>query len=99
MNNNIDYENTYTVEIFKKDARISKRKGGRRFVKALDLKIKNPVLLKQEMKKKYSESKKFIVEVNKTYVKRVNLMSGTEYWERFDTPHFCSPSSESYWSM
>jgi hypothetical protein len=99
MNNNIDYENTYTVEIFKKDARISKRKGGRRFVKTLDLKIKNPVLLKQEMKKKYSESKKFIVEVNKTYVKRVNLMSGTEYWERFDTPHFCSPSSESYWSM
>ena len=99
MDNNIDYENTYTVEIFKKDGRISKRKGGRRFVKTLDLKVKNPDLLKQEMEKKYPESKKFIVEVNKTYVKRTNLMSGTEYWERFDMPYYCSPSSESYWSM
>jgi len=99
MNSNIDYENTYTVMIFKKDARISKRRGGRRFVKTIDLKVKNPVLLKHEMEKKYPESKKFIVEVNKTYVKRKHLIRDIEYWERFDTPSYCSPSSESYWSM
>ena len=32
-------------------------------------------------------------------VERVNLMSGKKYMERRDTPIFCSPSSESYWSM
>jgi len=24
---------------------------------------------------------------------------GNEYQERYDTPSFCSPSSESFWSM
>ena len=31
-------------------------------------------------------------------VKRVNMMSGLEYYESVNTPSFCSPSSESYWS-
>ena len=26
-------------------------------------------------------------------------LGGKEYQERYDTPRFCSPSSESYWSM
>ena len=34
-----------------------------------------------------------------TYVTRKNMMTGKEYQERFDTPYFCSPSRESYWSM
>ena len=41
----------------------------------------------------------FIVYVYETYVTRKNMMSGREYQERYDTPYFCSPSSESYWSM
>ena len=32
-------------------------------------------------------------------VTRRNLMSGKEYQEDVNTPNFCSPSSESYWSM
>lgn len=32
-------------------------------------------------------------------VKRVNLMSGKEYYESVNTPNYCSPSSETYWSM
>lgn len=32
-------------------------------------------------------------------VERVNMMSGKTYMEAEDTPYFCSPSSESYWSM
>ena len=32
-------------------------------------------------------------------VERVNLMSGQKYLEAEDTPNFCSPASESYWSM
>lgn len=32
-------------------------------------------------------------------VKRVNLMSGKAYYESVNTPNYCSPSSEAYWSM
>ena len=32
-------------------------------------------------------------------VVRKNLMTGQEFEEDVNTPHFCSPSSESYWSM
>lgn len=32
-------------------------------------------------------------------VKRVNLMSGLVYEEDINTPHYCSPASESYWTM
>jgi hypothetical protein len=31
-------------------------------------------------------------------VERTNLMSGLKYMEAEDTPNFCSPSSEAYWS-
>ena len=31
-------------------------------------------------------------------VERVNLMSGEKFMEAEDTPNFCSPSSETYWS-
>jgi hypothetical protein len=41
----------------------------------------------------------FIVEVFETYVTEKNLMTGKEFKERYDTPYFCSPSSESFWSM
>jgi hypothetical protein len=32
-------------------------------------------------------------------VTRKNLMTGQEYQEDVNTPNFCSPSSESFWSM
>jgi hypothetical protein len=32
-------------------------------------------------------------------VTRRNAMSGKEFQEAEDTPYFCSPSSETYWSM
>ena len=32
-------------------------------------------------------------------VTRVSMMSGKEYKESINTPHYCSPSSETYWSM
>lgn len=32
-------------------------------------------------------------------VEKVNLMSGKTYWESINTPNYCSPSSEAYWSM
>ena len=32
-------------------------------------------------------------------VERTNLMTGQKYQEDVNTPNFCSPSSESFWSM
>jgi hypothetical protein len=32
-------------------------------------------------------------------VERVNLMSGKKYMEPSNTPNYCSPASEAYWSM
>lgn len=32
-------------------------------------------------------------------VERVNLMTGEKYLESINTPNYCSPSSETYWSM
>ncbi len=32
-------------------------------------------------------------------VRRINLIGGKEFWEPSNTPNYCSPSSESYWSM
>lgn len=31
-------------------------------------------------------------------VERINLQSGQKYMEAEDTPNFCSPASETYWS-
>ena len=39
----------------------------------------------------------------KTYrpkmVERTNLMTGKKFQEDVNTPYYCSPSSETYWSM
>ena len=84
----------YTLEIYKADRRT---KEGRRLVVKQDFApstrdyIENVV----EQKRKLG----FIVELFETYVTRKNLMGGKEYQERYDTPRFCSPSSEAYWSM
>jgi hypothetical protein len=32
-------------------------------------------------------------------VERVNMMTGKKYMESVNTPAYCSPASESYWSM
>jgi hypothetical protein len=40
----------------------------------------------------------FYKNIEKT-VERTNLMSGKTFRESVNTPSYCSPSSESYWSM
>ena len=32
-------------------------------------------------------------------VQRQHLLNGRPIFERINTPHYCSPSSETYWSM
>lgn len=84
----------YTLEIYKVDRRT---KEGRRLVAKQDFAPSTDAYIKAvaESKRKLG----FIVEVFSTYVTNTNSMSGKQFQERYDTPYYCSPRSESYWSM
>jgi len=84
----------YTLELYRADKRT---KEGRRLYAKEDF-----AECTQDYIQAVAEGKRrlgFIVEVHETWVTRKNLMGGREFRERYDTPYFCSPSSESYWSM
>ena len=92
----------YTFEIYKKDARIKKderygrNKKGLRFVEVKDF---APVTRDYIEALAYDFRKEgLVVHVYETFVSRKNMMSGKEYLERYDTPYYCSPSSETFWS-
>jgi len=92
----------YTIEIYKADKRIkeSNRRGGNkagmRLVDVLDYKPSTSDFI-QQIAKDFREAG-FIAEIFETYVTKQNLMGGKEFQERYDTPYYCSPSSETYWS-
>jgi hypothetical protein len=89
----------FTIEIYKKDAR---KKTGERLVGKYDYDRKDrEAMLREtnELYELYHPKMGYRFEIHETYVKRNNLMGGAEYQERYDTPRFCSPSSEAYWSM
>jgi len=92
----------YTFEIFKADKRIKKderygrNKVGLRFVEVKDfapLTRSHVEALAEDFRKEG-----LVVHVYETFVTRKNMMSGKEYQERYDTPYYCSPSSETFWS-
>lgn len=85
----------YTVIVFKKDKRT---KSGEREVLRKDYDTDNLSILAHTVKHTWTPSK-FRTEIHETYVTRRNAQTGKEFQERFDTPYFCSPSSETYWSM
>jgi hypothetical protein len=84
----------YTLELYRADKRT---KEGRRLHSVEDF-----AECTQAYIEAVAEGKRrlgFIVEVHETWVTRTNMMGGREYRERYDTPRYCSPSSEAYWSM
>ena len=98
----------FTIEVYKKDKRITrnsdsvrwgKNKPGLRFILKQDYEGKTREELEELCRTGYHESKNFITEIHETYVTRKHIKSGEEYRERYDLPYYCSPSSESYWSM
>lgn len=85
----------YTVEIYKTDRRT---KAGERLVSKKDYDTDNLSVLEHTVKHNIRPSKGERYEIHTTYVTRTSLMDGKEFQERYDTPYYCSPSSESYWS-
>jgi hypothetical protein len=85
----------YTVEVYKRDRRV---KQGERRVQKVDHSTADRAAVDEVYAVKYPASKGYRYEIHETYVTRKNMMSGTEFQERYDTPYYCSPSSETYWS-
>ena len=84
----------YTVEIYKQDKRT---KQGERLILKKDYDTDNLSTLEKSVKDYLARNERY--EIHETYVTRKNLMNGAEFQERYDTPFYCSPSSETYWSM
>lgn len=84
----------YTIEVYKADRRTKK---GERLELKKDLGDIDETLAQAVVRA--NEEAGFRVELHETYVTKTNMMSGKEFKERYDTPYYCSPSSETYWSM
>ena len=93
----------YTILVYKADRRIKKderygrNKIGLRFVNVIDFIPSTKSYI--DIVVANIREQGFVVEVFETYVTRWNLQSGKEFKERYDTPNFCSPSSETFSSM
>jgi len=101
-------ESMLTAEVFKKDKRIKarsksislgKNKLGLRFIDCIDFKDMTEAEVIERLSESWNPKNGYNFQINKTYVKRKNIMSGQMFYERYDTPYYCSPSSETYWSM
>ena len=84
----------YTLEVYKADRRV---KAGQRLVETLDFDPVTRDYINTVVEAKQDQG--FIVKLHETFVTKTNLIGGKEFTERYDTPSFCSPASESYWSM
>ena len=84
----------YTVEIYKTDRRT---KSGERLVLKKDYDTDNRGTLEKSVRDHLAKNERY--EIHQTFVTRTSLVGGKEFEERYDTPYYCSPSSESYWSM
>lgn len=89
----------FTIEIYKMDRRT---KEGQRLVGKYDFDRRDRAAMEREVAALYPTYKKsdgYIFNIVETMVTRTNAVSGKTFQERYDTPYYCSPSSESYWSM
>ena len=84
----------YTVEIYRADRRT---KEGERLVLKKDYDTTNRSTLEKSVKDHLLPRERY--EIHETMVTRTSLVGGKEFQERYDSPYYCSPSSETYWSM
>ena len=86
---------SYTVEVYKKDART---KAGERLCQKTDHIGVDLNTIKHLYETTWLANDGYRIEIHDTYVTRINIVSGAPFQERYDTPRYCSPSSESFWS-
>jgi hypothetical protein len=91
----------YTVEVAKQDKRV---KGGVRNITKLDIDTDTAGDAERKARlimwgRAGRAQGGLVFTVHETYVTRKNIQSGKEFQERYDTPYYCSPSSETFWSM
>jgi hypothetical protein len=88
---------SYTFEIYKTDRRTTV---GERLVLVKQYEVEEEIVrgLTNKVNEVFPASKGFRVVAIQTYVTRKNAMTGVEFQERYDTPYYCSPSSESFFS-
>ena len=86
----------YTVELYRTDRRT---RAGERLDRKVDHTTADRGAIEEVYAKKYPASQGWRYEIHVTMQERTNLMGGGLFWERYDTPCFCSPASESYWSQ
>jgi hypothetical protein len=89
----------YTLELYKADKRtkagerLENKTDGYVVISEWDLEA-----LKRRLATVYP-APKYRIELHETMVTKKNIMNGSTFEERYDTPYYCSPSSETYWSM
>lgn len=86
---------TYTVEVYKKDART---KTGERLIHKGDFHCSDRIQLGHAIEDLWPAAQEHRFEIYETWVTRVNIQTGEQYQERYDTPRACSLASEMYWS-
>ncbi len=84
----------YTAEIYREDKRCHR---GERMVLRIDYENVTKEGIEKYMKANY-DTPKYRYVIRETFVTKRNFLSGEEFKERYDTPYYCSPSSETYWS-
>lgn len=85
----------YTVEIYKVDRRYHK---GEKLIEKVEFPGVDSKTDIVKVYDKISKTNLYRYEIHETWVVKKNYMSGVEFKERYDTPYYCSPSSETYWS-
>lgn len=90
----------YTVEVYKADGRC---KSGWKFYTKRDYINMEKSTLEEAYSDKYlildkKNRRMYKYTIHDTWVTRKNLLTGEPFLERYDTPYYCSPSSETFWS-
>jgi len=92
---------SYTITLYKKDARCKDGKTKIWYADFLDQSIEQHIANLKEterLARVYMDPRKIIIE-SKEFRNVKNLMTGKEMQIAADTPLCCDPSSETFWSM
>lgn len=88
----------YTLEVYKKDRRV---KSGEKLIGKYDYTNVSGNWMMDEIRDlqwRLYPRDKYRLEFTETFVERTNAVTGEKFMERYDTPYYCSPRSETYWS-